>query len=297
MADDKNFPIILGAIIIAMAIIVTSSNFQIGAQHITGFSPNASLNVSITNEPLLDWTTECSLNRVSGTNCLVLSSHNPDVDNSGSREDIWEGDGRMTYLTTAQTLNITSTSSDDAIGGIGLTTLFVRCLDENFVTIEEIILMNGTNTVQTTMECFRPAFIAGVFGGSSEENLGDITATSSVTGDLQMQMDSLEGLSKNSQFTVPANQTATIKAVYFGATKVGGQAPIVEVKGKARFPGTSIWIQTFDFKIDTSVGYEFILIQPIGNELVEGTDYRLETTSTVDNTDVLARTYVVFQDN
>lgn len=245
----------------------------------------------------IDFETACSLDLINGTDCLVLSSHNPDVDNSGGREDLWEAGGRMVYLNTSEFMNITSTSTDDDLGGTGLTTLFMRCLNENLTTTDEIIIMDGTNIVQSTTSCLRPVFIAGVAGGSTQENQGTITATSAETGHIQMQMNMNEGLSKNSQFTVPANHTAIIKQVIFGATKSGGQEPIVELKGKARFLGTSIWVQSFDFKLDTGVADLIVLDQPISNQLVAGTDYRLEVTSSLDNTDVLARTYVIFREN
>lgn len=253
-------------------------------------------NIAILDPEALDFTTSCSLNLMANTDCLALSSNNPDVDDSGSREDIWEGGGLLPYLTTAQTLDIVSTHANDTLGGSGLNTLFVSCINDTGFVATEILNMNGTTPVETSIECFRPRFMAGVFGGDSEENAGTITATSSSSADLQMQMNPRDGLSKNSHFTVPTGQIATIKAIYFGATKTGGQSPIVQVKGKARFFGTNIWVQTFDFKLDTSVSDVFTLIQPISNELVARTDYRLEVTSSTDNTDVLARTYVVFSD-
>ena len=239
----------------------------------------------------------CSFDFIEGTDCLVLSSHNPDVDNSGSKEDLWEGGGLMTYLTVAQKYNISSTSIQDNSTGTGLRLLFVRGLDENYTVQTEIITMDGLTVVQTVNEYIRPMFIAGVSGGSEETNLGIITATSANTGDLQIQMDVDEAISKNSQFTVPDGEVMIIKKIMIGATKSGGQSPIVQVKGRVRFFGTNIWIETFDFKLDTSVNDILIIDQPISNMLVSRSDFRLEVTTSTDNVDVTARTWMIFRPN
>jgi len=294
--DRVSEAIILAGIIIAIALLMSNSMFKVTGTYIIGSSPNATVNINITSEPKA-WNTECSFNTIPGTDCLVLSANNPDVDNSGSKEDVWEGGGLMTYLTTAQTYIVVSTSTDDTVTGIGARTALVACLNEDFVQTLEVINLNGTTPVETTIECIRPIVLVILTGGSSEFNEGFITATSSVTGDLQIAMGVEESISKNSQFTVPANQTMIIKQITLGATKIGGQTPIVNIKGKRRVIGTSIWTETFNERIDTSVSDRITLMQPIGNEFNEKTDFRLEVTTTADNTDVTARIYMVFRDN
>ena len=257
----------------------------------------ANTSLSVTDTSGLDFLNGCSFDTIVGTDCLVLSAHNPDVDNSGTKEDIWEGGGLMVYLTTAQKYNISSTSTDDDFGGIGITTLFVRGLNSTFDIVDEVIIMDGTTTVQTVNEYIRPVFLAGVGAGSAENNLGIITATSAITGDLQIQMDEDEGLSKNSQFTVPRGQTMIIKKVQISATKSGGQSPIVQVKGRIRFFGTNVWIETFDFKLDTSVSDSLVIDQPISNMIAERADFRIEVTTTTDNVDVTSRSWLIFRSN
>lgn len=244
-----------------------------------------------------DYLDSGSLGQIDGVNMFVLSSHNPDVDDSGSREDIWETGGLLVYLNTSETLNIVSDSAEDGINGTGMRNVLVSCLDGNLTLINQIITMNGTTNVTTPLGCLRPRLMLGLIAGDTQENQGTVTATSSVTGNIQMEMGPLEGTTKNSQITVPANTTAIIKKVIIGATKSGGQAPIVEVKGKIRFLNRNIWIQTFDFKLDTSVSDLFILDNPISNELPAGTDFRIEVTSSIDNTDVLARTFFIFEED
>ncbi len=255
-------------------------------------------NVAIAEAPFItDYINDCSIDLIPGTDCLVLSGHNPDLDNSGNKEDIWEAGGLMVYQTVAQKYNITSTSSDDTLGGIGLQVLFVRGLDENFTTITEVVNMAGTGTVQTVNEYIRPVFIVGVLGGSAQQNVGILTATTAITGDIQIEMDEDEGISKNSQFTVPINHTMIIKKIQIGVTKSGGQAPIIQVKGRIRFLNSNIWIESFDFKVDTSVTDSLIIEQPISNMLAGGTDFRIEVTSDSDNVDVTSRTWLIIRED
>lgn len=245
---------------------------------------------------LKDFNLEMSFNRISGYNAVAFSSRNPDVDNTGSREDIWEGGGLMTYLVDPERYNITSTSPLDSSTGTGLRNLEVRCLNINGTIISQPIPMNGTGIVQTDLPCLRPISMVGTSGGNLQENQGTITATSAVTGNLQLQMNIFEGVSKNSHFTVPSNNTAIIKQIQFGATKGAGQSPIIEVRGKIRRPFEAIWRQTFDFKLDTSVSDIIVIAQPLSNEIPEGSDFRLEVNSDTDNVDVQARMWVVFSE-
>ena len=255
-------------------------------------------NIAIAESPFTtDYINDCSLDLINGTDCLVLSGHNPDVDNSGNKEDIWEAGGLMVYQTVAQKYNITSTSSDDTLAGIGAQLLFVRGLNENYTTVTEVVSMVGTGTVQTVNKYLRPAFMVAVLGGSSQQNLGIITASAAITGDVQMQMDEDEAISKNSQFTVPLNHTMIIKKIQIGVTKSGGQAPIVQIKGRVRFINSNIWVETFDFKLDTSVADTFMLNQPISNQLISGTDFRIEVTTDKDDVDVTSRTWLIIKED
>lgn len=311
--------IMIGAIIIAVALLMNTSIFKIEGSYIVGQSPNTSLNTIIcdpsnssncvnvtegqinsliTNNasrliPIADFDTLCSFDVIPGASCLVFTGHNPDVDDSGSQEDVWEGGGLLEYQTVAELQNISSTDPDDTVGGTGARTLFVQCLNENFTLVSELVSLNGTTTVQTVNECIRNRFIAVFTSGSSGFNEGTITATSADSGLLQVQMDETEAFDKNSQFTVEAGHTAIIKKVMFSTTKSGGQSPIVEFKGKIRFFGSNTWTETYDFKIDTSVSDNLIMDNPISNQLSEKTDFRIEVTSTTDNVDVNARIWLV----
>lgn len=254
-------------------------------------------NVAILEEQ--DFKLQASLDLADNVQVQVYSAHNPDVDNTGSKEDIWEGGGLMTYLTTAQKYNISSSSAADTDGGTGGWNVFVIGLDENYVFVQELVTLNGLTPVQTVNTFIRPRTMVVLQAGSSGYNEGIITAISADTGDVQEVIDIEESTSKSSTITVPANHTLVLNKLMLTTTKTGGQNPIVEFKGKIRLGGiaNASWIETFDVKIDTSVNDHIIIDNFIGNDLNEKTDFRIEVTSTVDNTDVNARLWWYFVKN
>ena len=88
--------------------------------------------------------------------------------------------------------------------------------------------------------------------------------------------------------------------ILLSATKTGGgQSPIVEFKGKVRLGSVEngSWIQTFEVKIDTAVNDQIIIDNFLQNDLTEMSDYRIEVTTTQDNTDVNARLWWYFINN
>jgi len=240
-----------------------------------------------------------STDRTFGVQAQVYSAHNPDVDNSGSKEDIWEGGGLLEYLEVAQQMVLVSTDADDTANGTGAWGIFLICIDENWDFAQELIPLNGTTPVISTIKCIRPRNINVIQAGSSGYNEGTITSTSLNTSTLQDQMNAEESTSKNSHISVPRGFTLVLNQLLLSTTKTGGQTPIVEFKGKIRLgniPNAS-WIQTLDVKIDTSLNDHLIINNFIQNELNEMSDYRLEVTTTQDNTDVNARLWWYFIEN
>jgi len=243
----------------------------------------------------LDYNTECSFGVIENVACTILSIHNPDVDNSGSKEDIWEVGGLMTYLTVAEKYNISSTDPDDTLLGSGARTLLISGLNSSYDRVAETINLDGTNTVQSIIEYIRPTVIVVNSAGTSQNNEGVISAMSANSGHAQLQIDSEESLSKSSHFTVPRGETMILKNLIFGATKGGGQNPIVEFRGKRMIFGSNVWTETFDFKLDTSVENYLHIPQSISNEFPEKSDFRVEAQTSIDNTDVEGRIYMMYR--
>ena len=140
-----------------------------------------------------------------------------------SLTDIWSGCDTQqikTYLTTAETLDLSSTSAGDSISGTGARQIELSGLDNNFDRISEVIDLNGLATVTTTNSFIRLNFAvvssSGTFGGTGTgANEGVITIESSSTNNLEGKIGFLDGIPTgrmlNSNFCTPRNTRAVIR--------------------------------------------------------------------------------------
>jgi hypothetical protein len=71
---------------------------------------------------------------------------NSDIDNS--LETIWAEGGLYTYLSSASTLYISSSSTDDDVAGTGARTATVFGLDANYDEVSVTVDLDGQNGVQ-----------------------------------------------------------------------------------------------------------------------------------------------------
>jgi len=233
---------------------------------------------------------------ISGHKPAIIVAHNQDVD-TASAEDIWEGGGFLVYLTAAETMEIASSDATDTSAGVGARTVLVSGLDTNYNEISETVTMNGVANVTTSNSYLRIHSLKVVTVGTDFDNAGNITATATTAATLQCLMGVGESISKNSQFTIPANKTGYILKTDFASTKTGaGQLPVVEFKCKVKTLNGA-WIQLFDVKFDTASESVVLIDQPVMIAIEEKTDIRTEVSTTQNNTEVFLRLYLMLVDN
>ena len=75
--------------------------------------------------------------------------YNPDVD-TGGVEDIWPNGGTRANILTTETLDLVSSSAEDAVGGSGLHRVAIHGLDADGKMQTEIVVLTGTTPVTTT---------------------------------------------------------------------------------------------------------------------------------------------------
>jgi hypothetical protein len=187
--------------------------------------------------------------KVYGHILYIIRGHKTDIDSADGFEDVWEplATPNITYLSSAETMDIVSTSlADSDSGGVnpqstGARTVRVEGTDSSGNYDFEDVTMDGTTAVTTTKTFLRVNFMTVLTCGTGGENAGNITATATTAGTIQDEMDAGEGLSQSSHHTVPADRTGYIYKVELNAAKLtGGTAPIVEFKGLLRSGGSSI---------------------------------------------------------
>lgn len=100
--------------------------------------------------------------------------YNADIDNS--LETVWSLGGQYTYLSSASTVYVSSSSTDDTSAGTGAQSVTVRGLDANFDEQEVTVSTNGQSGVQVgaASNWIRVNRVSVETAGSGEQNAGNI---------------------------------------------------------------------------------------------------------------------------
>jgi len=229
-----------------------------------------------------------SKGNVSGQSFLSIAGCNNDLD-IAAEEDLWVQGGDLVYLSSAETMDVVSTSVNDDVGGTGATGVFVSG-NLGGVGVSETVALDGTTPVTTTQTFDTVNFMFLTSSGTGLTNAGDITATASTAATVQCKMLAGTGITQHGFYRIPAGRNAVIQQAEMNATKTGGGAsPIVDYKVYARFSPTSPWIILLDRKLDVNVQDSLIIPFPLGGVLSAGADIRLAATTDQNDTECLLR--------
>lgn len=182
------------------------------------------------------------------------------------------------YLTTAQTLTVSSTSVDDTVAGTGARTVRVDGLDANYDLLSETVTLNGQTGVTTVNSFLRINNLTCATFGTDNRNRGDIYigygVLSAGKNDTPLHLINAGALvSEVGVFTVPRGFTL-VSFDYDGAVSAGKEASIrAYFRTDASSPfqvrgGTSIFEKHTDlFETTTAVFYELadIELQALAN--------------------------------
>ncbi len=243
-----------------------------------------------------DYLLEVAKGNIPGAFIAIVRGHNPDIDSASGFEDIWEAGGSLVKLTSAETMEIVSTDTNDTSAGTGARTVLINGCDGTGATIEEIVTMNGTTNVTTTASFTRVNIMTVLTAGSSDFNEGSITATATTAGTVQCQMDTSEGISQNSHYCIPLGKVGFSYKLEINVAKIsGGGSPILEFKGYAQKEGGAR-IQIFDRILDTSLDNSFFSDAPLTPSIDELTDIWLVGDSDSNNTQVRTGLFLLIED-
>lgn len=126
---------------------------------------------------------------------------NPSI--STTEEDIWQSGGIQQYLSTAETMDIVSTSANDTLLGTGARTVHIIGMNGDFDVIRETIDLAGLTPVVTTKTYLRIFRMTVTAGGSLATNDGDINISATTSGFDQGTALAGTGKTLKSQFTIP----------------------------------------------------------------------------------------------
>jgi hypothetical protein len=146
------------------------------------------------NEP---FDLQVSRNQIYGHQTLSLFGYQSAVGNT--KIPVWENATTYTYITSASTLTLASSSaSDDTLANI-----LINGLDANFKPISETLTLNGVTGVTTINSYFRVNSLLMVSPGTGQTtNVGTITLKQS--SNIVAQINAGVGKSQSTIYTVPA---------------------------------------------------------------------------------------------
>ena len=159
-----------------------------------------------------------ALGLVAGVSNVHKYGRNPDV-SLGSFAALWNGGGLYTGFnaTVAEICTVVSSSTDDDAAGIGMQSIELRGLDGSGVEQSEIVIMDGTTAVDTTLSYLRMDKVDGEDVGSTGVNVGVITVRQkTTTTNIFAVVPIGYGGTMIGAFTIPASKVGFINN-WFGA--------------------------------------------------------------------------------
>lgn len=241
-----------------------------------------------------DWFTEVVRGNIPGAAAVVTFGHNDDVD-SGTAEDVWEAGGTLTRMTSAETMNIvsTSTSDDGDPAGTGARTVKISGLDSNFDPISETVTMNGTTNVLTSNSYIRVRnlLVLTADATATNTNIGVITATSSSAATVQAEIAAGDGLSHNIHYTTPNNKKAYLYKVELNVFKVSGGTAALKFDAIITPPGAASFKVVEKAMDSDQQELEINFVPPV--EFLEKTDLTMTALSDTANTELYVRFFLI----
>ena len=213
----------------------TSASTQTFLRMQTMFGDKADLNIpldsaisqdydSISVRPS-DFNSEVALGRRQGISTWNKFGYNENVD-TGAASVIADFGGVFQRITTGETIDIVSTSTDDTAGGDGCKSIVIYGVDENWDEQIVVIDLDGTTPVQTTESWLGVNRVAIYLAGSLQANAGTITLSSSTTAITLASMPVGEGTSQQLIFYVPRKHQFLATWLHLDAIKLtGGTTP------------------------------------------------------------------------
>jgi len=148
-----------------------------------------------------------------------------DVVVASTTQEMWPVGTAKVWPTTAAVASVVSSDAADTVNfGTGTWTMTIEGLDANYDEISETISMTGLTPVLTTAEFLRINRMYGVTAGSSEANVGNITA--SVGGNAQAYIEAAEGQTHQTHYTVPNGHTLLVTSFTVRTGRMSGNVDL-----------------------------------------------------------------------
>ncbi len=180
----------------------------------------------------IDYNYEVAKGFVSEATTVNKFGYNQDID-TASPEVIASFGGSVNIMTTADTLNIVSSSANDATGGTGASFIQISGIGADNLSQTELITINGTTPVTTVNTWLGVNRMFVLTSGTLETNAGDITATDTLgTVGIQAQIPASNSVTQQCIFHTQIGYSFLIDYFLFNAIKISGGGGNPEVTFK-----------------------------------------------------------------
>jgi len=166
-----------------------------------------------------DYFTQAALGYAPRVSLRIKTGRNRAIDTTTDPEDIWSGGGIYPGLPIAgiaETVSVVSTSANDTSDGTGARTIRIIGIgdDDNWLSQEETVALNGTTPVVTTTLWRRVEFMEVLTAGSGGSNAGRISVKhSTTTANVFIDCDIGDNRSAVCAWTIPGNKIAILAQI------------------------------------------------------------------------------------
>ena len=242
-----------------------------------------------------DFHYEVAMSKRQGNATVNKFGYNPDIDTSGGDEIIASFGGALdvnfSIMTTADTIDFVSTSASDTSAGVGAQSLIVTGIDENYLSVTEILTMNGTTAVTTVNNYLGLNRVVVYNSGTSRTNVGTITGTDTgASFGTQAEIPIGNSVTQQCIYHTQINHSLLADWVFLNGLKIsGGSSPRLRFKAFSYSRVTNTIYQVFRHDQDTAVE-NTLTMNPSQPFLIGGREVLFFTCSTTsNNTEVDAR--------
>lgn len=185
---------------------------------------------------VLPYSYAASIGAVPGASRVAMLGNNPAIDTATQPEDVWSGaelgvlngiDHRLIPrpTTAAVSMEVVSSSANDAAAGSGARTVTIGYLDAAYAAQSVTLTLNGLTPVALPVPVMRVNSLrvatSGTFGGSNAGNISVRFAGG--LGATYAYLRIGNGLSRTSLYTVPAGQTLDIYSMVLALNRADTQ--------------------------------------------------------------------------
>jgi len=234
---------------------------------------------------------EVALGRRQGATAWNKFGYNADVD--VGTEIVGAQGGTFTFLTSASTLTIVSSSTDDdgSPSGIGANTVTISGIDANRKAQTEVVTLNGTASVVTATTWLGINRASVSLSGSSYSNVGNITITATTGGTTQGYIPAGKGTSQQLIFFTQENHQFLADWIALDAERLagGGTPPRVQFRGWVWNAATNTKYEIMYALLDLNLESEHSYSSPNPFVIAEKCVFWVEATSDLNNVTVSGR--------